>query len=233
MATTISVTDLVKAFDTPAGPLEILSHITIDVTDDKNLAVIGPSGSGKSTFLHIIGTLDQQTSGEVRLLGENPQQMDEPRLATFRNEHIGFVFQEHHLLPQLSARENVLIPSVARGAADQQAADRATELLDRVGLGDRLDHRPGQLSGGERQRVAVARALMNEPRILLADEPTGSLDHANAETVGQLLLDLQRTEQLTMVCVTHNDELASQFDRQARLESGKFVDISPADKEPE
>ncbi len=228
MAVTISVVDLVKTFYTPAGPLEILSHITIDVGDAENLAVVGPSGSGKSTFLHIIGTLDQPTTGDVKLLGENPLALDEPRLAAFRNQNIGFIFQEHHLLPQLSARENVLVPAIARGAADSESADRAAGLLDRVGLGDRLDHRPGQLSGGERQRVAVARALMNQPRIVLADEPTGSLDQATAAVIGELLLDLQQSDRLTLVCVTHNDELASRFDRQVRLESGRFLEIDSA-----
>lgn len=225
MSACISVTDLVKRFDTAAGPLEILDRISIHVDAGQNLAVVGPSGSGKSTFLHIVGTLEVPSSGSVSLLGQNPFELNERMLAAFRSEHIGFVFQEHHLLPQLTARENVLIPAVALGNADEKAADRARQLLERVGLGKRVDHRPGQLSGGERQRVAVARALMNAPRILLADEPTGSLDHANSSDVGRMLLDLQKSDGLALICVTHNDELASWFDRQVRLDAGRFVEL--------
>jgi lipoprotein-releasing system ATP-binding protein len=152
--------------------------------------------------------------------------MNEAQLAEFRNRHLGFVFQEHHLLPQLTALENVVVPSVPLGRGGNGATDRARALLHRVGLAERADHRPGHLSGGERQRVAVARALMNGPRILLADEPTGSLDQANAATIGQLLLELQREHGLALICVTHNDELAAQFDRQVRLEAGRFVELA-------
>ena len=226
----ITVSSLVKQFETSAGPLRILDDISIELESGKNLAVVGPSGSGKSTFLHIVGTLDTPSSGTVSLNGENPFELDEPQLATFRNENIGFVFQEHHLLPQLSARENVMIPAVARNRADEAANRRAADLLTRVGLEARLDHRPGQLSGGERQRVAVARALMNEPSILLADEPTGSLDHVNADSIGQLLIDLQQQDQWSLICVTHNDELAGRFDRQLRLDNGRFVEIHTTGK---
>ena len=225
MSACITVTDLIKRFDTPAGPLDILDRISIEVDAGQNLAVVGPSGSGKSTFLHIVGTLEEPSSGTVSLLDQNPFELNERMLAAFRSEHIGFVFQEHHLLPQLTARENVLIPAVARGNADEKAAERARQLLERVGLGKRVDHRPGQLSGGERQRVAVARALMNAPRILLADEPTGSLDHANSSDVGRMLLDLQKSDGLALICVTHNDELASWFDRQVRLDAGRFAEL--------
>jgi lipoprotein-releasing system ATP-binding protein len=225
MCPTIQVIDLVKRFHTPAGELNILNRISLDLNAGENLAVVGPSGSGKSTFLHILGTLDEPTSGSVHLLEQDPFTLNERQLAAFRSEHIGFVFQEHHLLPQLTARENVLIPAVARGHANDEAAGRARQLLERVGLGDRIDHRPGQLSGGERQRVAVARALMNEPRILLADEPTGSLDHANSSDLGRMLLDLQKSDGLALVCVTHNDELASWFDRRVRLEAGRFAQL--------
>lgn len=222
----ITTSNLTKQFDTPAGPLEILDGISIEIGKGENLVVVGPSGSGKSTFLHIIGTLDEPTSGSVSLLGENPFTLAEAKLAEFRNQNIGFVFQEHHLLPQLTARENVVIPAVAKGKAHYADSNRAARLLDRVGLGERLNHRPGHLSGGERQRVAVARALMNEPSILLADEPTGSLDQANAKSIGQLLLELQKQDEMTLVCVTHNDELASLFDRQVRLEKGKLVEMT-------
>ena len=223
---TIATSQLVKEFETPAGALKILDEISIELAAGENMAVVGPSGSGKSTFLHIIGTLDSVTSGSVNLLGDDPFTMPEPKLAEFRNQNIGFVFQEHHLLPQLSALENVLIPAVAKGKATSDDEARAKELLDRVGLAERLNHRPGHLSGGERQRVAVARGLMNQPSILLADEPTGSLDHANAHSIGRLLLDLQKQDNVTLVCVTHNDELAGWFDRGVRLDSGKFVELN-------
>lgn len=224
----ITAINLTKQFETPTGSLKILDGINIELGRGENLAVVGPSGSGKSTFLHIIGTLDRPSEGSVSLLGDDPFALPEAKLAEFRNNNIGFVFQEHHLLPQLSALENVLIPAVARGKTTRSDENRATELLQRVGLSERLTHRPGQLSGGERQRVAVARALMNEPSILLADEPTGSLDHANAQSIGQLLLDLQKEDEVTLVCVTHNDELASRFDRGVRLDDGRFVELSSA-----
>lgn len=222
----IVVNNLTREFETPAGPLRILEDITLELDEGENLAVVGPSGSGKSTFLQIVGTLDHPTSGSVRLLGQDPSTMDEAGLAKFRNQNLGFIFQEHHLLPQLSALENVLLPVVAGGKANDSQIGRANELLARVGLQDRTTHRPGQLSGGERQRVAVARALMNAPAILLADEPTGSLDHANTETIGRLLLDLQKQDNVTLICVTHNDQLATWFDRRLSLDEGKFVELS-------
>jgi lipoprotein-releasing system ATP-binding protein len=225
---TIVTSNLTRQFQTPAGPLKILDGISIRLSAGENLAVVGPSGSGKSTFLQIIGTLDQPSSGSVSLLDKDPFSLSEPELAEFRNANIGFVFQEHHLLPQLTARENVLIPAVARGKAQYADSKRAAKLLERVGLEQRMDHRPGQLSGGERQRVAVARALMNGPSILLADEPTGSLDQVNAQAIGRLLLDLQKQDEVTLVCVTHNDELARCFDRCVRLENGKFVRLQAA-----
>ncbi len=220
------VRNLVKEFVTSTGHLRILDDVSVEMDAGDTLAVIGPSGSGKSTFLHIVGTLDTATSGTIDLLGKNPFHLTEPELAGFRNQNIGFVFQEHHLLPQLSALENTLIPAIACANNHNDAASRAKTLLDRVGLADRADHRPGQLSGGERQRVAVARALFNQPKLLLADEPTGSLDRKNAESIGKLLLELQQQEKVMLVCVTHNDELASQFNRQVRLENGKFIELT-------
>ncbi len=221
----ISVKNLTKKFTTPVGSLEILAGVNAEVEQGGNLAVVGPSGSGKSTFLHIVGTLDHPSDGVVSVLGENPFELPEQKLAEFRNQNIGFVFQDHHLLPQLTASENVVIPAVAGGKVNEAHRNRAASLLQRVGLGDRGDHRPAQLSGGERQRVAVARALMNQPSILLADEPTGSLDRANAESIGQLLLDLQSQDDVTLVCVTHNDDLAQRFDQKVRLEQGQFVEL--------
>ena len=189
------------------------------------MAVIGDSGSGKSTFLHIAGTLDYPSSGNVSLIGNDLTELDENQLAHFRNENIGFIFQEHHLLPQLTALENVLLPIVATGATDSDSIKRAKDLLDSVGLSDRLDHRPAALSGGERQRVAVARALIREPILLLADEPTGSLDQANAEKTGQLLLDLQNQHNMILICVTHSSKLASVFQNKSRLVDGRLAAV--------
>ena len=215
--------DLVKQFETPSVPLRILDGVSVELDRGQSLAVIGPSGSGKSTFLHIAGTLDSPTSGSIKLEGTALDTLVEKDLAGFRNEHIGFVFQEHHLLPQLTALENVLIPIVATGETDTESIDRAKSLLEDVGLGDRMTHRPAALSGGERQRVAVARAMVMQPVLLLADEPTGSLDQANAEKVGELLLTLQKQNQSILISVTHSDKLAKLFEKQVRLENGKFV----------
>jgi lipoprotein-releasing system ATP-binding protein len=181
---------------------------------------MGPSGSGKSTLLHILGTLDQPTAGSVQIDGKNPFGLAERDLADFRNRHIGFVFQDHYLLPQCSVLENVLIPTLVAkdGAADTETW--AKQLLERVGLSGRLEHRPAELSGGERQRVAVARALIRHPSILLADEPTGNLDRHAALAVGQLLLDLHRQEQTVLVVVTHSVELARSFPRQMDMVDG-------------
>lgn len=216
--------DIVKEFATPTQPLRILDGVSAELNRGENLAVIGPSGSGKSTFLHIAGTLDEPTSGTVSLLGNELNQIGQQHLADFRNENIGFVFQEHHLLPQLSALENVLIPVLAQGKTDQESVERARMLLERVGLADRVDHRPAALSGGERQRVAVARALIRAPALILADEPTGSLDPGNAEKIGEILLELQTQDNTILICVTHSAKLAADFQKQVRLENGKFVE---------
>ena len=182
--------NLVKEFHSSSEPLRILDEVSVELNRGENLAVLGPSGSGKSTFLHIVGTLEPATSGSVNLLGTDPTGFSQTQLARFRSEHIGFVFQEHHLLPQLTALENVLVPLVAAGAVTDEWADRAKTLLEAVGLADRMQHRPAKLSGGERQRVAVARSLIREPVLVLADEPTGSLDQKNADIIGSLLLDI-------------------------------------------
>jgi lipoprotein-releasing system ATP-binding protein len=175
--------------------------------------------------LHILGTLDRPTIGSVELDGENPFQLDERQLARFRNRHIGFVFQDHHLLPQLSALENVLIPTVADGRPDAAEIQRARDLLDRVGLGDRLEHRPAELSGGERQRVGVARALVRQPKLLLADEPTGNLDRHSATAVGRLLVELQQQENAMLVVVTHSIELADLLGQRYELNDGQLLPI--------
>ena len=218
------VHDLCKDYPTRTGPLPVLRGISLELNHGEALAIMGPSGSGKSTLLHILGTLDQPTSGAVQLEGKSPFNLPERELADFRNRHIGFVFQDHHLLPQCSVLENVLIPTLV---GTNHHADRyswARQLLERVGLSGRLDHRPAELSGGERQRVAVARALINHPILLLADEPTGNLDRHTAQAVGQLLLELHRQEQTMLVVVTHSIELARNLPRQMEMADGKIAD---------
>ena len=215
--------NITKDFDTPEGPLRILDGVSVELDRGQSLAIVGPSGSGKSTFLHIAGTLDRASSGELTLQGVDPNEFSNPQLARYRNENIGFVFQEHYLLPQLTALENVLVPAVARGAVPEELRERAESLLAQVDLADRRDHRPSALSGGERQRVAVARALLMEPVLLLADEPTGSLDQKSAERVGQLLLELQKTGNQILICVTHSERLAGKFEAQVSLENGQFL----------
>jgi ABC-type lipoprotein export system ATPase subunit len=205
-------------------PLTVLDDISLEMGVGESLAVVGPSGSGKSTLLQIIGTLDQPSSGEVFLEGRDLARLDAVQLAAVRNRQIGFVFQAHFLLPQCTVLENVLVPTLAGEDAALRAGapSRAERLLKRVGLGDRLGHRPGQLSGGERQRVAVVRALINQPQLLLADEPTGALDHASAIQLGQLLLELNREETVTLIVVTHSRELADLMGRRMELRDGKI-----------
>ncbi|MGD9720230.1 MAG: ABC transporter ATP-binding protein [Pirellulales bacterium] len=215
------VTDLTKEYATRAEPLRVLRGVNCELSAGENLAILGPSGCGKSTLLHILGTLDAPTSGRVMLDGQDPFQLNEPRLAAFRNHKIGFVFQDHHLLPQCSALENVLVPTLADGKPPADALGRARTLLDRVGLANRLDHLPAELSGGERQRVAIARALINRPRLLLADEPTGNLDRTSAVGVADLLVELQTQEQTMLVVVTHSLELAARLDRRMELNEGQ------------
>jgi lipoprotein-releasing system ATP-binding protein len=217
---TLVVQDLGKEFPTRAEPLRVLDAVTFSIEPGGALAIMGPSGSGKSTLLHILGTLERPTSGSVQLGGIDPFRLSDRELAAFRNERIGFVFQDHHLLPQCSALENVLIPSIPRAAPQNSAESRARDLLQRVGLADRLEHRPAELSGGERQRVAIARAFINKPTLVLADEPTGNLDRKTAVTVADLFLELQRSEGATMVIVTHSPDLAARFNRRAELIDG-------------
>lgn len=208
-----------------AAPVEVLKGVSLEVARGESLAIIGPSGSGKSTLLNVIGTLDRATAGEVILAGQDLNRLDDLQLATVRNRQIGFVFQAHHLLPQCTVMENVLVPTLANpdANANKNAPERAERLLKRVGLGDRLTHRPGQLSGGERQRVAVVRALINQPQLLLADEPTGALDRAAAEQLAQLLLELNREEGVTLIVVTHALDLARKMGRVLELKDGVLV----------
>jgi lipoprotein-releasing system ATP-binding protein len=206
----LEVTNVTKEYPTPRGPLAVLSRISFCLRRGDAVAITGPSGSGKSTLLYILGALEEPSSGTVTLDGQNPFQLAEKELAAFRNQAIGFIFQDHCLLPQCSVLENVLIPTlVARDHADY--AERARELLNQVGLSDRLDHRPSELSGGEKQRVALARALIREPLLLLCDEPTGNLDEASAEVVASLLLEVHRRQETILVVVTHSAALASRF----------------------
>jgi len=216
----LHVNQLGKDYPTRSGALSVLRGVTLELQRGDAVAVMGPSGSGKSTLLHILGTLDRPTTGSVRLNDTDPFALAEPQLADFRNRHIGFVFQDHHLLPQCSVLENVLIPTLVGSEPKADVEKWARELLERVGLADRLDHRPAELSGGERQRVAVARALVRRPVLLLADEPTGNLDRRTAQAVGGLLLDLHRQEQTILVVVTHSSELARAFPRQLEMNDG-------------
>ncbi len=216
----LQVSGVGKVFPTPGGPVAVLRDVTFTLEAGEALAITGPSGSGKSTLLHLIGTLDRPSSGQIALGGVVPHDLPEPALARFRNRTIGFVFQDHHLLPQYTLLENVLVPTLAFGG-DPGAEGRARDLLGRVGLAHRLDHRPAELSGGERQRSAIARALINAPALVLCDEPTGNLDRATARTVAELLFELHRQERNILVVVTHSLELAAMFGRRLELEEGR------------
>jgi lipoprotein-releasing system ATP-binding protein len=224
MMSGLVVANVIKEYPTRAEPLVVLRGASLEVAAGENVAILGPSGSGKSTLLYILGTLERPTGGTISIDGRDPFALDEPALAAFRNSVIGFVFQDHHLLPQCSVLENVLVPTLAGGGATKDAVDRARGLLDRVGLAQRLEHRPAELSGGERQRVAIARAMINRPKLLLADEPTGNLDRTTAAAVAQLLLELPREEQTILVVVTHSLELAGMMGRRMEIDDGKLVD---------
>jgi lipoprotein-releasing system ATP-binding protein len=217
-------TDIRKDYPTRSGPLPVLAGVSLTLDRGDALAVTGPSGSGKSTLLHVLGTLDPPTAGTVTLDGVNPFSLGDKELAAFRNSKVGFVFQDHHLLPQCTVLENVLIPTLVSPNGDQLKFESyAKDLLNRVGLAGRLEHRPAELSGGERQRAAVARALIHKPTLLLADEPTGNLDRKTAAAVGELLLELHRQENTILVVVTHSQELAKTLPRQMEMADGKLV----------
>ncbi len=229
-AAALIIRGLTKTYPTPDGELRILEGVNLELPRGSAIAIIGPSGAGKSTLLYMLGALDTPTQGTITLLGEDPQGMNPHAMnpteqAAFRNWHVGFVFQDHHLLPQCSVLENVLIPTLAGAGVTAEMETRARHLLDRVGLSSRLDHLPAKLSGGERQRVAVCRALIHQPALLLADEPTGNLDRASAEAVGTLLLELQREQNTILICVTHSLELANRFPRKFELRDGHLNEV--------
>ena len=219
-----------KRYESPAGAeqVTVLRDITLEIERAESVAVVGPSGSGKSTFLNILGTLDRPTTGQVLFDSRDLSLLDDVQLAAIRNRQIGFIFQAHHLLPQCTVLENVLVPTLASrdAALRENAIDRARKLLGKVGLGARLAHRPGQLSGGERQRVAVVRALINQPRLLLADEPTGALDRASAQSLGDLLVQLNQEEAVTLIVATHALDLAKRMDRVLELRDGQLTSLT-------
>jgi lipoprotein-releasing system ATP-binding protein len=219
----LEVNNLSKEYATPRGELPILSEVSLNLARGDAISIMGPSGSGKSSLLYIVGALEPPTSGTVTLDGQNPFTMPERELAAFRNRQIGFIFQDHCLLPQLTVLENVLTPTLVAGRADGGELERARELLDAVGLTARSEHRPAELSGGEKQRVALARALIRRPLLLLCDEPTGNLDHNSASNVAELLLELHRRQETILVVVTHSAELAAKFPVQYELLEQKLV----------
>ncbi len=213
----LKVENLSKEYSTPAGPLRIVSDVSLTLPPGSAVSIMGPSGSGKSTLLYMIGALEPPSSGTVTLKGQNPFLLNAKELAAFRNQQIGFVFQDHCLLPQCSVIENVLTPTMVAAAANGEPTRRATELLKQVGLGERLDHRPAQLSGGEKQRAALARALIMKPQLLLCDEPTGNLDQKSAEIVADLLLETHQNAETILIVVTHSKELAARFNQRFEL----------------
>jgi len=220
----VRIEGLTKEYQTGDGTLSVLSDLDFEVRGGERVAVVGQSGVGKSTFLHILGTLDHPTRGHVSFRGEDVFSQDNSALARLRNEFLGFVFQFHHLLPEFSAMENVMIPGLISRRSRDEMRERAKKILVEVGLSHRLDHRAGKLSGGERQRVAVARALVLDPPLVLADEPTGNLDPTIGEQISELLFEINRTRGTTLVVVTHNERMAEKLGKIVVLENGKFVE---------
>jgi lipoprotein-releasing system ATP-binding protein len=215
----LTATDIHKSY----GPLEVLKGVDISIEKGEIVSIAGSSGAGKSTLLHILGTLDLADKGEIVIDNVKVSNLHGKKLAAFRNEHIGFVFQFHHLLPEFSAVENICIPGWIAGKSNKTVEKRAHELLELLNLKDRGDHKPGQLSGGEQQRVAVARALINNPSVVMADEPTGNLDSANAKELHNLFIDLRNRFQQTFLIVTHNEELAQLSDRLLHMKDGRII----------
>jgi len=226
MSNLLEVKNLFKSYGTGEAKVEVLKGIDLSVAAGDTVALVGPSGAGKSTLLHVMGTIDRPTSGEVLFDGEKIFNLPDQPLAAFRNRSIGFVFQFHHLLPEFSALENVMMPLLIGGEKRSHCEGRALQLLKDVGLSHRVTHRPGELSGGEQQRVAIARALVREPKLLLADEPTGNLDMKTSEEVHALLYDIQRRTGISLVIVTHNEHLAAGMARTIRMVDGKVVEAA-------
>ncbi len=218
----LSCHNLVKIYEEAGQPLKVLDGVNIDIAPGEMLAIVGSSGSGKSTLLHILGTLDVPSSGEVRMEGKLLSDLSRAEQARLRNQDMGFIYQFHHLLPEFSALENVAMPLMIGGIKPKEAKQRAAEMLAKVAMGHRADHRPSQLSGGERQRVAIARALVNNPKLVLADEPTGNLDHRTGEGIYQLLLSLRAELNTSFVVVTHDVALAARLDRSLTLIDGQL-----------
>ena len=223
MSNFLEIQGLYKSFQSGDEKLRILIDLSLQLKQGTMMAVTGASGSGKSTFLHLVGGMDRADAGQISLAGEEVTLLEGQQLAQFRNRQIGFIFQFHHLLPEFSALENVMFPLLLRRVPFSEARERAHALLDEVGLGDRAHHKPGQLSGGEQQRVAVARALVGKPSLLLGDEPTGNLDEHTAEAIYELLLDIHRRHKLTSIIVTHNPKLAALCGLKKSLHEGKLV----------
>jgi lipoprotein-releasing system ATP-binding protein len=223
-APVVRLRDVTKAYQLEGKPLQVLRGITLDVAAGQIVAITGSSGAGKSTLLHIVGALDKASSGDVEVVGERLGEMKSSELADFRNSNIGFVFQFHHLLPEFTAAENVAMPLLIRGIGMRQALRQADEYLALVGLAERATHKPAELSGGEQQRVAVARALIPQPKLVLADEPSGNLDSENGERLHTLLWEISRRERRTFIIVTHNADLASRADRVLHMRDGVLID---------
>ncbi|MEO6222935.1 MAG: ABC transporter ATP-binding protein [Vicinamibacterales bacterium] len=223
----LNASHLSKEYETARGPVRILEDVSLEVARGDSVAIMGPSGCGKSTLLYMLGGLERPSSGTVTLDDQNPYTLKDADQSAFRNQHVGFVFQDHLLLPQLSALDNVLAPTLVSRASIAAAtrAGRARELLDAVGLSTRIDHRPGELSGGERQRVAIARALIQQPSLVLCDEPTGNLDRASSEAVADLLVELQRRHPIMLVVVTHSATLAARFARRYELSDRALASV--------
>jgi lipoprotein-releasing system ATP-binding protein len=216
---------ITKEYPTRSGALSVLRGCSLTLDAGESAAIVGPSGCGKSTLLNILGALEPPTAGRLQIGGQDPFALKERELAAFRNRRVGFIFQDHHLLPQCNTLENVLIPTLVREDG-QELSQRARDLLNRVGLSDRLDHLPSELSGGERQRAAIARALIQNPAIVLADEPTGNLDARSADVVGEMLLELTRSERVVLITVTHSAALAGRFQRRYGIDDGKLIPSS-------
>ncbi len=227
MAEALRFEQVTRSYGTEAGVVEVLRGISFSLDSGEAMAVTGPSGSGKSTLLHLAATLETPTSGSIRIGGEAAHDLPERELAAFRSRRVGLVFQDHYLLPQYTTLQNVLLPTVAAGNGESDAEGRARALLERVGLGTRVDHRPAQLSGGERQRAAIVRAVINRPSLLLCDEPTGNLDGETAGSVADLLLELHDDEESALIVVTHSLELAARLPRRVELRAGLIEEVAP------